>query len=212
VRVTKQKQTAADRIRIALTDAIVSGKIGQGAMLDEAVLAKKFSVSRTPVREAIRQLEAIGFAEARPHRGAIVPHFTPRKLDEMIAVMAELEVFCAGLAAESPNEDDIERLKTAHARCTDAARTGDVDLYYRENLTFHDTIYALGQNEFLAEVTLSVRNRVLPFRKAQFRSPDRLEAAVKEHGQVLDAIIGRDPQSAAQAMREHLRVLREPTG
>ena len=99
------KPTQAERIRASLAEAIVRGEIGPGVALDEATIAEKFEVSRTPVREAIRQLEAIGFAEARPHRGAVVPHFTPEKLDDMFTVMAEMEALCARYAAASVSYD-----------------------------------------------------------------------------------------------------------
>lgn len=208
----KRKQTAADRIRTALADAIVRGEIGQGVVLDETSLAERFSVSRTPVREAIRQLEAIGFAEARPHRGAVVPNFTPEKLTEMFAVMAELEALCAQFAAERATAGDIEKLQATHVACAAAAEEGNIDVYYQANLAFHEAIYIMSHNGFLAEVTLGVRNRVSPFRKAQFRSFGRLLKSVDEHQKVVDAIVARDGQAAALAMREHMMVVRDSVG
>ncbi len=210
--VSSRKQTAADRIRATLADAIVQGEIGPGVVLDETSLAERFSVSRTPVREAIRQLEAIGFAEARPHRGAVVPNFTPEKLTEMFLVMAELEALCAQYAAERASEHDLKRLQQAHADCADSARQGDIDLYYQTNVAFHEVIYELSGNGFLAEVTLGVRNRVSPFRKAQFRSIGRLMRSVEEHQVIVDAIVSRRAGDAGKAMRDHLAVVRTSVG
>lgn len=207
-----KKQTATDRIRSALADAIVRGEMGPGVVLDEASLAERFSVSRTPVREAIRQLEAIGFAEARPHRGAVVPNFTPERLTEMFGVMAELEALCARSAAERATPSDLEALDRVHADCADAARLGDIDAYYQTNLLFHETVYSVGGNSFLAEVTIGVRNRVAPFRKAQFRSLGRLLKSVEEHQRVVDAIVARNPDAAADAMRDHMLVVRASVG
>jgi DNA-binding GntR family transcriptional regulator len=209
---TSRKQTATDRIRTTLADEIVRGEIGPGVPLDEVSIAQRFEVSRTPVREAIRQLEAIGFAEARPHRGAVVPHFTPERLTEIFTVMAELEALCAGLAAVHSTAPDRQRLEAAHIACRDAARLGDIPVYYETNLRFHDVIYAISHNGFLAEVTLSVRNRVAPFRKAQFHSLGRLVESVAEHEVVVNAIASGDSAGASAAMRDHLRTVRVSVG
>jgi DNA-binding GntR family transcriptional regulator len=209
---TTRKQTATERIRVALADAIVRGDIGPGVPLDEASIAERFKVSRTPVREAIRQLEAIGFAEARPHRGAVVPHFTPERLNEIFVVMAELEALCARLAALNSTPTDRQRLEEAHVACREAARGGDIPSYYETNLRFHDVIYGISHNTFLAEVTLSVRNRVAPFRKAQFHSLGRLVQSVAEHEVVVNAIAAGDADGAAAAMRDHLKIVRTSVG
>jgi len=202
------KTTATDRVRLTLADEIVRGVIGPGVPLDEASIAERFAVSRTPVREAIRQLEVIGFVEARPHRGAVVPSFTAEKISEMFSVMAELESLCARQAALLSTPDERRRLTAAHEACRDAALGGDIQAYYETNLAFHDVIYAISHNSFLAEVTLGVRNRVAPFRKAQFHSLGRLKQSVSEHEQVVAAILTGNADGAAAAMRDHLRYVR----
>ena len=203
-----KRLTAADRVRLAIADDIVRGVIGPGVTLDEVSIAERFSVSRTPVGEAIRQLEAIGFVEARPHRGAVVPLFTPEKLNEIFLVMAELEALCARLAAEAATPDEKQELQRAHIACRDAAHEGDVGRYYDLNIKFHETIYALSHNSFLAEVTVGARNRVAPFRRAQFQSLGRLIRSVEEHEAVVAAILAGDAEKAAAAMRDHLGYVR----
>ena len=93
------KPTKAKLIHQALADDIVHGRLAPGAALDETSIAAAFGVSRTPIREAIRQLEVIGMVEARGQRGAVVAALTDRQLDEMFAVMAELEALCARWSA-----------------------------------------------------------------------------------------------------------------
>ena len=203
-----KRLTAADRVRLAIADDIVRGVIGPGVSLDEASIAERFSVSRTPVREAIRQLEAIGFVEARPHRGAVVPLFTPEKLNEIFLVMAELEALCARLAAQAASPEEKLSLQQAHAACRDAAQAGDIGLYYDLNIKFHEMIYALSHNSFLAEVTMTARNRVAPFRRAQFQSLGRLLRSVEEHEAVVAAILAGDAEKAATTMRDHLGYVR----
>jgi DNA-binding GntR family transcriptional regulator len=209
---TLKKPTATERIRSTLADEIVRGDIGPGVILDEVSLADRFSVSRTPVREAIRQLEAIGFAEARPHRGAVVPHFTSEKLTEMFLVMAELEALCARFAAANTCVTQRQILTAAHQDCRTAAETGDIEAYQDGNRHFHEAIYAMSGNGFLAEVTRGVRNRLAPFRKAQFNHTGRLLGSVTEHDMIVQAILACDAEKAANHMRDHMRVVRNSVG
>jgi DNA-binding GntR family transcriptional regulator len=204
-----KKPTQTERVRASLADAIVRGELGPGVPLDEASLADRFKVSRTPIREAIRQLEAIGFAEARPHRGAVVPRFTPERLNEMFAVMAEMEALCAQYAARNITAAERAELKEVHDACRAAAERDDIDGYQRLNVAFHDTIYRASHNGFLAEVTVGVRNRVAPFRKVQFQSSGRLAQSLVEHQRIVEAIFRGDADGAARLMQEHLRFVRE---
>jgi len=208
----RDKLTATDRIRTTLADEIVHGLIAPGVLLDETRLAERFNVSRTPVREAIRQLEAIGFATARPHRGAVVSLFTPERLTEMFVVMAEMEALCARYAALHATSKDKMRLEAAHQKCRTAAELGNIDIYYPANFHFHETIYEIGANSFLAEVTLGVRQRLAPFRQAQFRSFGRLKLSVDEHQRVVHAILDGDADAASLYMREHMLEVRSSVG
>ena len=98
---TASKSTKAQDIQEALAAAIVHGRLPPGTTLDETLLARDFGVSRTPIREAIRQLQMSGLVEVRPHRGAIVATMTEDQLDDMFSVMAELEALCARWSALS---------------------------------------------------------------------------------------------------------------
>ncbi|WP_417724444.1 GntR family transcriptional regulator [Salipiger sp.] len=210
--VVKRKPTSTERIRVTLADEIVRGMIGPGVVLDETSLAQRFEVSRTPVREAIRQLEAIGFVEARPHRGAVVPNFTPERVNEMFYVMAELESLCARLAAENMPADKSGQLTAAHETCRARAEAEDVAGYYEANAAFHELIYSLGDNDFLADVTRGVRNRLQPFRRAQFGSSGRIHQSIEEHAAIVEAILARDADGAARLARDHIRVVRTSVG
>ena len=107
--------TRAEEIRQLLADEIVRGRLPPGLPLEEIELARKFGVSRTPVREAIRQLEATGLAEARPRRGAVVAGVTRERLEEMFLVMLELEALCAREAARSMTPAERTALVAVHA-------------------------------------------------------------------------------------------------
>ncbi len=108
------KLTRAEDLRRQIADDIVRGGLAPGAPLDETELAQRFKVSRTPVREALRQLAASGLVEARPHRGAVVARPSPERLGAMFEAMAELEALCAGLAAERMKPAERRRLEALH--------------------------------------------------------------------------------------------------
>ncbi|MFE3838689.1 GntR family transcriptional regulator [Pseudogemmobacter sonorensis] len=207
-----KKPTSTERIRVTLADEIVRGLIGPGVVLDEVSLAQRFDVSRTPVREAIRQLEAIGFVEARPHRGAVVPLFTPERLNEMFSVMAELEALCARMAAENMPDSCGAALRAAHEDCRLRAEAEDIPGYYEANAAFHELIYSLGGNAFLADVTRGVRNRLQPFRRAQFSSSGRIHRSIEEHAAIVEAILARDAEAAFRLARDHIQVVRHSVG
>lgn len=201
--------TRAEEIRQLLADEIVRGRLPPGLPLEEIELARKFGVSRTPVREAIRQLEATGLAEARPRRGAVVAGVSRERLDEMFHVMLELEALCAKEAAQRMTREERAALVALHHEGEPIAKGDDPDAYVRYNLAFHDAIYAGAHNSYLTELTHSVRKRLAPFRRAQFFGSGRLGSSHDEHGKVVDAIARGATEEAAEAMRAHIRVVRE---
>ena len=110
----RDKVTRAEELRLQLADEIVRGVLPPGSALDETDIARRFYVSRTPVREALRQLVASGLVEARAHRGAVVAQPSPDRLTEMFEAMAELEALCAGLASERMSPADRQKLEAIH--------------------------------------------------------------------------------------------------
>jgi len=205
----KKALTRTQRIAAALADDILHGRIAPGQPLDETRLAATYGVSRTPIREAIRQLEAIGLAEARPHRGAVAARISAERLDEMFAVMAELEAICACRSARLMTPSERRALEATQAEGGQLLAAGSVSEYSDHNTHFHDAIYAGSHNGFLAELTLSVRQRVAPFRKAQFESLGRLSKSHLEHERVVEAILRGDGEAAAREMRAHIVVVRD---
>lgn len=205
--------TRSERIRERLADAIVRGVLAPGVALEEEELARHFGVSRTPVREAIRQLEAMGLASARPRRGAVVAAISPKRLDEMFAVMADLEAACARESALCMTPAERHSLSALHRQLADAVSRGDLDAYARLNDSFHDAVYVGGHNGFLAETTAALRARLAPFRRAQFHaSLQRLAQSWSEHDLVVASILRGDAADAAGAMRSHVGASRRAFG
>ncbi|CAN5125224.1 GntR family transcriptional regulator [soil metagenome] len=200
--------TKAHLIREKIADDIVHGRLPPGTALDETAIALAFGVSRTPIREAIRQLEAIGLVEAPAQRGAVVASPEGRRLDELFAVMAELEALCARWSAIAMTTAERRNLLSLQAESEKLVSGGQREAYVEFNGRFHEVIYAGGHNSVLADLALSVRRRCAPFRRAQFETLGRLAKSHAEHGAVVDAIQRGDADLAATEMRAHIIVVR----
>jgi DNA-binding GntR family transcriptional regulator len=205
---TVGKITRAEELRLQLADDIVRGALAPGAALDETELAQRFSVSRTPVREALRQLAASGLVESRAHHGAVVARPSLERLTGMFEAMAELEALCAGLAAERMPPVERHALEAIHEELRVLSYDGNPDRFHEVNERFHNAIYAGSQNGYIAEITLATRVRVQPFRRAQFRNLGRLAKSQVEHDRVVVAIMRGDRVGAAAAMRAHIELVR----
>jgi DNA-binding GntR family transcriptional regulator len=136
------KITRAEELRLQLADEIVRGALAPGAALDETDIARRFNVSRTPVREALRQLAASGLVDARAHRGAVVARPSLDRLTGMFEAMAELEAMCAALAAERMTPADRNGLEAIHEELRVLSYTGNPDRFHEVNERFHNAIYA----------------------------------------------------------------------
>ena len=187
-----------------LETLVLSGELLPGARLDERALAQKFDVSRTPVREALRQLASSGLIELRPNRGAFVAEVTPERLEEMFVAMAEMEATCARLAAMSMTPIERRGLQRLHEKMGAMAESGDVDGFRAANETFHALIYAGAHNSLLEEATAALRRRVAAYRRAQFRNAGRLPRSHAEHEAVVKAVLAGEPARAHAAMLMHV--------
>jgi DNA-binding GntR family transcriptional regulator len=199
-----QRKTRAEELRLQLADEIVRGALTPGVALDEITLADRFHVSRTPVREAIRMLAASGLVEVRAHRAAVVARPSADQLAGMFEVMAELEALCSGFAAERMTSIERRALEDSHNELRVMIQGGDPQRYHEVNEAFHSHIYAGAHNSYLAELTLSTRARVQPFRRAQFRNLGRLAESHIEHDRVVQAILRGEQSIAASAMYAHI--------
>ncbi|WP_417821599.1 GntR family transcriptional regulator [Terasakiella sp.] len=185
---------------------ILTGKLQPGTRLDEKSLTERFNVSRTPVREALHQLSSIGLIEILPRRGATVRKIGLRELIEMFEVMAELEGFCGSLAAQRMTNDEIKTLRERHLDTQKLVEAGEYDAYYDANVLFHECIYQGAHNNFLAQQTLNLRNRVAPYRRIQLRHPNRLQTSFAEHEEILNTIEKRDSAKASELLKAHVTV------
>lgn len=183
---------------------VLGGELPPGSKLDEQVLAQRFEVSRTPVREALRELASTGLIELRPNRGAFVTSMTAERLEEMFVAMAELEATCARLAAMSMTPVERRGLQRLHERMGEMAARDLLGDFVEANETFHALIYAGAHNGLLEEATLSLRRRAAAYRRAQFRTSGRPNRSHAEHDAVVKAIVSAEPARAHAAMLHHV--------
>jgi DNA-binding GntR family transcriptional regulator len=203
------RKTRAEELRLMLADEIVRGVLTPGAALDETTLARRFEVSRTPVREAIRLLAASGLVEVRAHRAAVVARPSFDQLAGMFEAMAELEALCAGFAAERMTSVERRTLEGIHEKLRVLIQSGDPQSYHEVNEAFHNAIYNGAHNNYLADITLATRARVQPFRRAQFRNLGRLSKSHIEHDRVVEAILRGEHAIAGSAMYAHIVTVRD---
>jgi DNA-binding GntR family transcriptional regulator len=183
---------------------VLSGELLPGAKLDEQGLAQRFQISRTPVREALRELASTGLIELRRNRGAFVAEVTPEKLEEMFVAMAEMEATCARLAAMSMSPLERRGLQRLHERMAGMAAAGDVEEFRAANETFHALIYQGAHNGILEDSVSGLRRRVAAYRRAQFRTAGRLSSSHAEHEAVVRAIVSGEPARSHAAMLLHV--------
>ncbi len=196
----------SDTLREAIEELIAIGDLSPGDPLDETVLATRFGVSRTPIREALIQLASAGLVEMRPRRGALVAQIGPQRLVEMFEVMGELEAMCARLAARRMNTGDHETLLAAHHACQASRNAGDANAYYYLNEAFHRAIYAASHNAFLADEATKLHRRLGPYRRLQLRVRDRIATSYDEHEGLVQALIAGEAELSAQRARDHVLV------
>jgi DNA-binding GntR family transcriptional regulator len=194
----------SDRIRNALTDEIASGALAAGLALEEQQLADRFGASRTPVREALRQLAVSGLVEVRGRRGVVVARMTPERIMDMFETSAEVEAMCVRIATYRMTPLERSHLIELHEASLKMVEANDIDAYDAFNREFHECIYRATHNSFLAEQAQDVRSRLSAFRRTQLRQGERIHRSREEHEAVMQAIAEGDGDTAARRMRAHM--------
>jgi len=181
---------------------IRSGELRPGDRLTETDLAHNLQISRTPVREAIRQLEADGLVAHVPRVGATVRTLDYSEIMELYEMRTVLEATAARMAARAASEIEISELEEINADL--AAAIGDAPRAYDFNRMFHDTLAKAAKNRFLIKSMQALQKALLILGTSTLADDTRAEQAVSEHEAVLGAIRARDGEAAEACMRTHL--------
>ncbi|MEO0399198.1 MAG: GntR family transcriptional regulator [Pseudomonadota bacterium] len=195
--------THCERLVQEIEAEIVSGRRAPGSHLNEQEIADRFSVSRTPVREAVRHLSSAGLVEVLPRRGAFVTRIPVTRLVQMFETISSLEGTCARLAARRMRADEKRALERVHRGYEKLSKNGDVGLYFDESLEFHRMIFVGAHNDVLSEMTFKLFNQLTSYRRRQINRQKRAATSFKEHTHVLEAILDGDEDRAENLMREH---------
>ncbi|MGV3629251.1 MAG: GntR family transcriptional regulator [Betaproteobacteria bacterium] len=193
-------ETVIDQLR----DLIVQGELAPETKLNERVLAEKLGTSRTPLREAIKFLASEGLVELLPNRGAVVAPLKPEKMKEVFVVLGALEALAGDLACRNATEADIAEIRGLHYHMLAHHARGELAQYFRYNQQIHIKFMECAGNATLAQVYRGLNAHVKRARYMANLSRERWDKAVKEHEEMLDALVKRDGVRLQTLLRDHL--------
>jgi DNA-binding GntR family transcriptional regulator len=200
------RETFKDKAYTALRNVIVSSGVYRSRTdirLDERQLAQDFGISRTPVREAMAQLEREGFVRSIPRRGVYVVRKTKREVIEMITAWAALESMAARLITESATDQDIAGLRRMFATFEGDKLHAKLDEYSEVNIAFHQAIIKLSGNQVLITLAENLFTHMRMIRGQTIVEDDRADRSIHDHMNIITALEARDTQRAEELVRQH---------
>ncbi len=204
--------TFADRAYRALRDVIVSldvyDKPGD-VRLDERRLAQDLGISRTPVREAMAQLEREGFVRSIPRRGVYVVRKTKQEVIEMITAWAALESMAARLITTKATDEEIATLRKMFTTFEDGQLHAKLDEYSEVNIAFHQAIIAMSHNRVLTDLAENLFTHMRMIRRKAIGEADRADRSIRDHMNIINALERRDTDRAEALVRDHALSLAE---
>jgi DNA-binding GntR family transcriptional regulator len=193
-----------ERAYQAISRAIANLELKPGEALTQDRLAKWLSISRTPVREALRRLEQDGIIQTMPGRGLVVTELTIKDVEDMLEVLRLMDSHAAYLAAQRRTQEQADQLGAVARALLAAAERHDVEAWSAADKPYHEIMLAASGNQLLRQSILDVRRRLHRVTINSATRPERLLACTHEHLAVAEAIIAGDAEAAARLMREHI--------
>ena len=188
---------------------ILAGDLPAGGKLNEATVADMLGVSRGPVREAFRALEASGLVRLEKNRGVFVRQISVEEADEIYEVRAALDEFVGRRLAQTASDEDVRDLRARVERMERAAAKGDIDAYAAANLEFHDRLVELAGNAKLLVTYRRLVKELHLFRHTTLAQGGALPVSTREHRDIVDKIAARQPAAAGRALYDHVMASRE---
>ena len=167
--------------------------------LDERSLAQEFGISRTPVREAMAQLEREGFVRSVPRRGVYVVRKTRREVIELITAWAALESMAARLITENASDDEIASLRRVFAAFDNGEVRAHLDEYSEANIEFHQTLIRLSRNSVLIDLAANLFTHMRMIRRKTIGEKDRADRSIRDHMHIIEALEARDTAARREA-------------
>lgn len=196
--------TLAARVYASLVEQIVSGALPPGHRLEEKVLANRFGVSRTPIREALRELWARKLVELLPRRGGVVAQIGIETLTDMLEAECEIEGLCARLASLRMSSIERRNLEELLDRMGSLLQQSTLADFFDLNKEFHDLICQGAHNATLMTTANDLRFELSPFRRPQLESDEtRIVRSHREHSLIVQAIVAGRSEQAYDAVRAH---------
>ena len=200
---------SAEQVCERIRTAILSGALKPGSKLTEQDLAAELEVSRTPIREAIRQLEVERLVTRTPFVGVTVTQLSPQEVIELLDIREVLEGLVARLATQNMDSLHLQRLKKSLQQLAASARKGDVGAYLDQALAFRRLLVECCGSATLSEHVMAIENRLRLTGSRTAVLPGRMEAAIEEHEKLMDAVARGDAEGAERLNRERIRHIRD---
>ena len=202
------KNKAYAALKAVITDMDVYGS-REEIRLDERSLAEEFGISRTPVREAMAQLEREGFVRSVPRRGVYVVRKTKREVIELITAWAALESMAARLITENARDEEIASLRRVFAAFDNGELRAHLDEYSEANIEFHQTLVRLSRNSVLINLAENLFTHMRMIRRKTIGEKDRVDRSIRDHMHIIEALEARDTLHAEKLVRDHALGLAE---
>jgi DNA-binding GntR family transcriptional regulator len=202
-KIKEKHLTLREKILESIRDAIISGAITSGSRVSEPDLAERFGISRTPIREALRQLESEGYLTVIPRKGAVVSAFTQKDVEEFYAIKSILEGYAAKLACCRLSEKEIDRLQTINKRLSELCEQSDVKQFFKVHNDFHDLFIKAADNEKLREMINLLVTRFQRLRLMSISQPGRMAVSVTEHEKIITAFREQNCEAAELLVRKN---------
>lgn len=198
----ERHQTLREKILETIRDAILKGALKPGEKVAEPELAERFGISRTPIREAFRQLESEGYLTVIPRKGAVVTALSPQDVQDFYAIKSILEGYAAELAAARLSPKEIEKLEAINERLRELAKEGDVKAFFRVHNEFHELFLKASGNGKLHELIQQLGLKFNRLRMASLSVAGRMEISVAEHDKLLEAFRKHDGVMAENLVKQ----------
>ena len=195
---------SSESIRLVLEDRLRSGEWLPGAQIVESDLVREFQVSRTPVRDALLQLSALGYIRITPRKGIRVVRLSVKDVLALLEMLAHLEGLCAKLATERMTPAQKTAWVRQHNDAKAVALSGDARRYADMNEKFHHALYENCHNAFLVEQIRQIRNRTAAYRLKRFENSSGLRQSWEGHEKIVAALMAEAPEAAYAAACEHI--------